>query len=389
MTTVTESTKSQLLERVSGLTGLVRERADEAERERGVAADVMQQFISAGLARTLLPPRWGGYDLGLDAWYDVVRLVARVDLSHAWLCSLAVHHAHQVALFPGQAQEDVWGGGPDVFISSSVAPATAIEVVDGGFVLTGRAAFSSGVDHAAWTIIGGIVPGSTSAPDWRWFLVPRSDYTIVDTWDVVGMRGTGSKTVVTEGVFVPDHRVVARIDVIDGVAPGAIVNPEPRFSLPHASYGGLTFATPIVGAARGALDAFVDFVGKRTTPAGQTARDFRVRAGIARASADIDAADLLLRSSVVAASTAAKPTTADRATTLRNVTRAAEYAVAAIGSIMSLAGSSGYSETVSMQRAWRDINFASSHLALSPDINLDMFGRTALELGRSPRAAGI
>ena len=129
-------------------------------------------------------------------------------------------HPWQIALFDNEAQRDVWGEDRDARASSSYAPTGAAERVNGGFHLSGRWHFSSGVDHCAWVLLGGVIKDGDEGPEFRTFLVPRRDFAIdQESWAVTGLRGTGSKDVVVDGAFVPEHRTHRIVDVYRGTDP--------------------------------------------------------------------------------------------------------------------------------------------------------------------------
>lgn len=389
MTTAAAQTDIQadeLVDRIKALLPTIAERAVDGDRDRSVPADLMAQLVDAGVARVLVPARFGGFEFGIDTWYDIIREIAAVDMSTAWLASLAMHHPHYVAQYPLAAQEEVWGESPDVLISASIAPTCKVEVVEGGYRISGRSPFTSGINHAQWVMVSGFVPGAGPAPDWRFFLIPASEYEVVDTWDVIGMRGTGSNTVVTKDVFVPEHRVLAYMDLIEGVAPGAGVHANPMYALPFKSYSSLTFATPIVGAAKGVYDKFVAWTAERAAANGSAVRDFTsVRVKISRAGASIDAAEMLLRRIVDTAIGPVRPTEDDRARAMRDYSRAVELAVEALDSLVAIGGSGVFGASHPIQRAWRDVHFASTHISLNPETNYDHFGRLALGMGRAPQ----
>lgn len=382
----TDIKADELVDRIKALLPTIAERAVDGDRDRSVPADLMAQLVDAGVARVLVPARFGGFEFGIDTWYDIIREIAAVDMSTAWLASLAMHHPHYVAQYPLAAQEEVWGESPDVLISASIAPTCKVEVVEGGYRISGRSPFTSGINHAQWVMVSGFVPGAGPAPDWRFFLIPASEYEVVDTWDVIGMRGTGSNTVVTEDVFVPEHRVLAYMDLIEGVAPGAGVHANPMYALPFKSYSSLTFATPIVGAAKGVYDKFVAWTAERAAANGSAVRDFTsVRVKISRAGASIDAAEMLLRRIVDTAIGPVRPTEDDRARAMRDYSRAVELAVEALDSLVAIGGSGVFGASHPIQRAWRDVHFASTHISLNPETNYDHFGRLALGMGRAPQ----
>jgi hypothetical protein len=161
----------------------------------------------------------------------------------------------QLGLFPEEAQRDVWGKDTSVLITSSYAPTGKVERVDGGFRLSGRWSFSSGCDHCQWVFLGGVAPSDGPIPDMRTFLLPRSDYRIIDNWHVAGLAGTGSKDIVVEGAFVPEHRTHRFVDAYMFQNPGQAVNTGPLFRLPFGCLFAFAIAVPAIGAARGGARA--------------------------------------------------------------------------------------------------------------------------------------
>src|SRR6516164_2114908 len=123
-------------------------------------------------------------------------------------CQLGAVHTWHLALFPPQAQDDVWGEDTSIQLSTSLAPTGTVERVDGGFRLSGRWSFSSGCDYCQWAALGGMAPAveSGAPPDARIFLLPRRDYVIDDNWHVTGLCATGSKDIVVAEAFVPEYR---------------------------------------------------------------------------------------------------------------------------------------------------------------------------------------
>ena len=160
-----------------------------------------------------IPREIGGYGLGFDAWFEAMRELSKADASHGWCAGLIIHHAHLIAQFPEAAQKTMWAEDLDVPIAASFAPNATAVAADGGYrVSTKGSPFASGVDHCSWVMLGGMAQDGP-APEWKFFLIPPGDYTIRDTWFTAGMRGTGSKTIVAENVFVPAGQVLRLADL--------------------------------------------------------------------------------------------------------------------------------------------------------------------------------
>jgi alkylation response protein AidB-like acyl-CoA dehydrogenase len=378
-------TREQIVEQVRTLAPKFSARAQAAEDGRRMPAESAREMLDAGIARIIMPKRFGGYDLDFETWLDVVLEISRADASHGWCASLLIHHPHLIAQFPEECQQAIWKDGPDVPIAASFAPRTKAERVAGGYRLTGdQASFSSGVDHCTWVMIGAMTQGE-GAPEWALFMVPPGGYSVRDTWHTAGMRGTGSKTIVTDNVFVPETWMLRLPDLRLGKGPGAALHDGPIYRMPFFFYAPLCFAAPMLGAAQGAYTHFREWTKTRKAVDGSAvAEKISVQVQMARAAADLDAAEMLLRrtTQVKAEPESAIPTLLARS--IRDFARVSEMSVAAIDTMMALSGSAGFSTSQPIQRAWRDIHFAASHIGVNTEINYSHFGRTELGLPRDP-----
>jgi 3-hydroxy-9,10-secoandrosta-1,3,5(10)-triene-9,17-dione monooxygenase len=383
--TTPAATRQELMARVRAMAERFGGRVAAAEEGRRIPAESAADMLNAGLARVLLPKRYGGYGLDFDTWLDVAVEIAKLDASHAWCASLIIHHAHIITQFPEHAQQAVWADGPDVAIAASVAPRTQVARVDGGYRLSGQqSAFASGVDHSTWVIVGGIAP-QAAEPEWLLFMIPPGQYTVRDTWFTTGMRGTGSKTIVTDNVFVPGAHVLAVSDLRQAKSPGRLVNDGLIYRLPFYFYAPLTFAAPMLGAAQGAYQHFRDWTRKRVAGDGAAVADkTSVQVRLARVAADLDAAELLLRRAALAHHGAQAEWPQLVARSVRDYARVSELTVAAVDELLALSGTAGFADSHPVQRAWRDVHFASTHISVNPDMNYGHFGRTELGVPRDP-----
>ena len=224
----------QLIRAAREMGPVLRERAAQCKAQRRVPDETIADFQAAGFFKILQPEQWGGYAMDPQVFYSVGLEIARHCMSSAWVLGVVAVHNWQLAVFDDQAAQDVWSEDPSVLISSSYAPVGKVEVVDGGYRLSGRWSFSSGSQHCKWAFLGAVVPTADAPFDmanYRTFLVPISDYEIVDNWDVVGLQGTGSHDVVVKDAFVPEHRTHKSMDGYLCDNPGNVVN----LSLIHIS----------------------------------------------------------------------------------------------------------------------------------------------------------
>ena len=236
----------------------LRRRAAEVEQRGMVPDDIIRSLTLTGVFRALQPRRWGGLELDLAAFYEGMIRIASACASTGWVASVVGVHPWHAALFAPEAQHELWGNDPDAMMSTSLAPIGQVERATGGYRLTGRWPFSSGVDHCGWVVLGGTVPNDAGGGVYHTFLVPRRDYTIdQESWKVTGLAGTGSKTVILPGAFVPEYRTHSIVDNYNGTDPGLAINDRPYYRLPWRLVFSYCIAAPAAGAAVGALEAFI------------------------------------------------------------------------------------------------------------------------------------
>src|SRR5258708_2392260 len=285
---------AELKSRAEALIPVLRERAARAEELRRLPDETIADLHKSGLFRILQPKRVGGSELPFRSIVELVAIVSRGDASTGWvLANLAAHH-WLLGMWPKRAQDEVWGASPDNLIGSAlIFPRGRARKVEGGYRLSGRWPFSSGVDPSAWNLIGGIFQDEESgATASRIFLLPASDYTIIDTWHVIGLAGTGSKDVAVEDVFVPEYRTLAVDQIAGGPNPGSEVNPAVLYQLPAISLFAFCIAGVSLGIAQGANEYFTQTTRTRTSYyTGRNLADFvTLQVHLAEASVITDAA---------------------------------------------------------------------------------------------------
>jgi len=380
---------------ISGVTDLLpvlRERAQEAEDARNVPADSVKALTDIGFFRLLQPARFGGLEADPVTFLTAVRLVASACGSTGWVASVVGVHPWQLALFPLQAQEEVWGADTNTRMSSSYAPTGRAEAVAGGHRLTGRWSFSSGCDHATWVLLGAIVPDADGVPaDFRTFLLPAGDYAIDDVWDTVGLRGTGSNDIVVSDVFVPGHRSLSFNDVFRCVCPGQEANPAPLFRLPYGSLFSYAITTPIIGMATGAYEAHVAYQKERVRASyvGQKAwEDPHAQVRVAEAAADLDSAWLALERNMAElmqqARAGEKIPLPLRLRVRRDQVRGTGQAISAVDRLFENSGGRALRRGTPIQRFWRDAHAGRVHAINDPERALTMFGRGEFGLRIQP-----
>lgn len=366
--------RAAVLGRSRKLAPVFRERAAQGEALRRVPDETIADLIDSGLLRICQPARFGGSELGWDVLCKSSVELGRGDGSQAWVANIYGEHPMFVALFEDEAQQEVWRD-PDALICASIIPpGNKIEPVSGGFRVSGKWSFASGVHHAAWIILGDMVAGDPK--DHRLFLVPRADYRIDDDWHTLGMAGTGSSSVTAE-TFVPAHRVVSMRDINAGRAPGARLNTAPLYRMPLLGFAQLALAAVPVGVAAGMIDDFRQFAAGR---AGSGAELLHER--FAEAAAETRAAQLLLMDSARTNSELLEAGNAldegDAARTMRDGGYAVTLARRAAMRLFEVTGGRGLHLSQPLQRGFRDVLGASAHGSLGWQRNALRYAQHAL-----------
>ena len=365
--------------------------ARAGDRRPAPAADAtVSELQEIGFFRLLQPEQWGGMQTDPALFYEAVRRLASACGSTGWVSSIIGVHNWHIALFDQKAQEEVWGEDSNVRISSSYAPMGAGTVVDGGYIVNGSWNWSSGSDHATWTFVGGPVIKDGKPVDFGSFLIPRTEYDIDDVWHVVGLKGTGSNTLVVKDVFVPRHRFLSYKAMNDRTAAGLQTNTAPVYKMPWGTVHPTTISAPIVGMAYGAYESHVEHQGQRVRAAfaGEKAKDdpfAKVR--IAEAASDIDAAWRQLMGNVsdeYALLSNGQEIPFDlRARARRDQVRATGRAIASVDRLFEASGATALANSAPIQRFWRDAHAGRVHAANDPERAYLIFGNH--EFGLPPQ----
>ena len=376
----------EAIARARALVPALRERAAAAESARVMPAETIADLHASGLLRTMQPRRWGGMEYDFIAYVDFPLELARGCASTGWnLANLQIHH-WMLALYDERAQEEVWGQNPEALIASGIAfPQGRGKKADGGFVIGGKWNFSSCVNIADWNMLAVTVKDGERVVDHRMCLLHKSQYQVVDDWRVLGMRSTGSMTVVAKDVFVPEYRALCMYDTRGGDRfPGARTNPNPAYQIAASALLGHGIGACAIGNAQAALELSIEAVKERSTNyTGAKMRDFQaVQLKIAAAGAKIDAARLILRNDAIEGQEIAnRKATADALTKLRfkrNLAYAVNLCTGAVDILHAMAGANGIYETYPLERIFRDAHSLAGHISFSFDAQASGWGLVAL-----------
>jgi 3-hydroxy-9,10-secoandrosta-1,3,5(10)-triene-9,17-dione monooxygenase len=381
-------TAQEAVQLASAMVPRLAERAAEAERIRRVPQTTIDELHEAGLMRLMQPARFGGSELGLDALMNVVIELAKGCTSTAWVYSNLASHAWNIGQFELRAQEDVWGTDPDALAATGLAfPCGRATPVEGGYKLTGKWPFASGVDASTWMLVGAMTELPGRAPERRFFLVPQSQFRSLDNWDTYGLTGTGSHDVEVKEAFVPDHRSVsAEVFAAGQNLPGATLYENPLYAMPTFAAFAYVLSIVPIATSKAVVEQFTAAMRARasTYTGTRLAELSSVQARIAEAAACVEFAETVVRRDwqelEAEANQRRYPSMETKLRWKRNVAFASQLAVRAVDVLMPAAGAGGLAKSSALQRQFRDLHAASAHIGLTWDVHAAAYGQSALGL---------
>ncbi|WP_431232402.1 acyl-CoA dehydrogenase family protein [Mycolicibacterium psychrotolerans] len=359
------------------------QRAAEAEELRRLPDATIADYRAGGLARLLLPARYGGDQAPFPDILEPVRRMAHGCASSAWTLGFYTLHNWMLALFGEQAQDEVFADGP-VLCPAPLAPTGRGVPVDGGVRLSGRWSWATGIMAADWVMVGALCgPEDGIFPALA--LLPFEDVVVEDVWHTDGMRGTGSHDVLVNDVFVPEHRLVGVVDVYGGTAPGAALHNASAYRWPMVPALALLAAMPALGAAEAVADGFATRLGERVLAYSGVAQKqqpaAQIRLGDARVR--LRALDGLLDDTVDLIEGLVTDGTRISRTVRAQARVAAAHIVhesrAVVADLLESSGASAHFLHNPLQRAKRDIDVISGHVVFDYDVSRELAG--ALEIG--------
>lgn len=376
-----------LMARAAAIRSTLESNAVATDAGRRLADGNVRALLDAGLCRLMVPRRFGGYQTSIRVYVEVMAEVGRGCASTAWVASLLNVCAWLTALFPEQAQREVWGQNPDAWVAGSLAPLGAAVPADGGWRVSGRWPWASGCLHAQWAACGIHMKGpSGDMANLGLALMPMTDVRIDDTWFVAGMKGTGSNTIVADGVFVPEHRFLPYPQAFAGVYRTEHLD-EAIYRSALVPVTVLILAGAQLGAARAALDHVIAHASTRgithtTFPTQRDSAGFQMQ--VAEASMKLDSALLHVRRAADDIDRAADASeTLDleaRARVRMDTALAAKCCRDAVELLVAAHGTSSFGDWNRLQRLWRDIHVASHHAITEWQVNLEVYGKALLDV---------
>jgi 3-hydroxy-9,10-secoandrosta-1,3,5(10)-triene-9,17-dione monooxygenase len=344
----------------------LRARSADTEALRRIPDQTVAEFKAKGLHLTAQSPSFGGFGLGIDAVAEIAFEVGRGCCSTGWMSGQWPGHQFMVMAFRKEAQEEYFAtSGPDTFSSTGSSPVNLrADEVKGGLRVSGQVRFSSGCDHAEWILL------SVGA---YLTLVPKSDFTILDDWYTMGLRGTGSKSILFDDIFIPEHRVVPQTLLRSGENYGTALWDDPFLRGPFHLSLNTMLLSPVVGMARGLVELFEDRALQRID--GHNGQPAFERPGtqlrFAEASAEVNAAVVVTRNVLAEMRSWGERggpiPLQDRARLRRDICYAAKLCVASSDRLLEAGDASGMFDAQLLQRWGRDIHMGGLQFVLTWD----------------------
>lgn len=379
-------TTEEVVQRAHALTPVLRSRAVETERLRQLPEATVADIKRTGVHRVFQPARFGGTESPFRAGVEVLCALGRGCASTAWVVVQNMTHNLMVAQWPDEAQQEVWGPQPDALLSGILIPGVGrARRVPGGYVLSGRWPFVSGVNVSDWVIFTAFVPNEQGVQEDRHFLIPRNQVEIIDTWHAVGLRGSSSNDVTVNEVFIPEHRSITVEDLKGGNnSPGSRHNTGLIFRSPCYAIFGMFIGAAGLGAAETTVQLYVEQTKKRVaTMAGASMAQYTTQqVKIAEASSNVETASMLLHASADEALSILQqgrlPTDEERTRMRCHAAFAGKLATNAVNIVWEAGGGAMIYDTNPISRGFRDVTCANRHTTQTWDNNASIHGRVML-----------
>ena len=373
-----------LIERAQGLADEIRARVVEIDEGSKLPDDIVQKFVELEFVSVLVPRRFGGQEYDLSVASDIIAAIAAANLAAAWVLAFYIGHNWIHCQFPEEAQAEIFANGPSPCSAGVLGPTLRLQKVEGGYRVTGRNGWNSGSPHAQWIMGAGMAFDGDTPQGPLCFIVHAGDVEIIDTWDVEAMRATGSWDVVFDDLFIPSHRALSAVALMNGETPGAKLHANPFYGRPLTLITFVYCLAVFVGGVRGVADDFEAFtrtrIGTNDKKAASEKPTAHMRVGRGAAYASIT--DALLRDTVAVAESD-EAVTMDLGGRLAFKARTAavvDYCKEAVNDLVLGAGANAFRTSSPLHMAFRNINMISVHAFFDLDSSMEAYGRSILGL---------
>ncbi|MDO6681878.1 MULTISPECIES: p-hydroxyphenylacetate 3-hydroxylase oxygenase component [unclassified Oceanobacter] len=384
------TTNNPMLDKLQAILPAIRANAAKAEAMRMIPQENIDMLHGIGLNRAFLPKAYGGLEMSLPEFTDCIAALAGACCSTAWGYSLLCTHNHQIAMFSKETQNEIWGDNPDVVASSSIAPFGRYEETDGGIIFTGDMKWSSGVDHADWILVG-LNRMVNDEKIYSFAIIPRAEFTIIDDWHAAGMCGSGTKTARIEGVFVPERRIQAAKDMMEGRHVGRELYPDSNiYHTPYRPYFACGFAAMSLGVAERMIEVYQDITKNRVRAytgakvAGSIAPVLRMAESYQQVCAARAYLEKTWNEHKEYSERHQYPDRYTLAHWRTNQAYAIKMCIEAVNRLWAVMGGSNWYNEREGQRLWRESNMTAAHAYTDYDVCAQIIGRELLGMEPDP-----
>jgi 3-hydroxy-9,10-secoandrosta-1,3,5(10)-triene-9,17-dione monooxygenase len=369
--------RGEVIERAREVGTRIRPIVELAEQQRRRPAEALNALYASGLTPMMRSRAYGGYECDWMDFIDAVAEIGSVSGSIGWCSGFLIAHQWYIHYYSKRAVDYVFGEDPDPAIVTSFAPFGRARKAPGGYVISGTWAFGSGGDHCRWASVGALVfeDGVPHPVGYKAMLLKPGQFRMKDTWNSVGLKGSGSNDIVVEEAFVEDDFALDMDDATHGRAPGVFYNEGPQFKTPLYSQFAIGLFAPTWAVGRGAMESFLEFnrgrLGTITGAKLSETQALQIRVGEASANLDVaytvaEKLNAMVFSGKMTEFSLRPP---------RDLAFAANLVMRTVDSLFTTAGARGLSESQPLQRHWRDVHAMTNHVALSPDHAYQSYGR--------------
>ena len=369
---------------LSALLPALREKREETREHRKVLPEMREMIRESGVQRLLQPPAYGGAGGPVRDIVDAVSEVGAACGSTGWAVLQYVMHPYMVAHWPREAQDEVWGDDPKALLAGILIQSLGrYERVDGGYRVSGRWPFVTGVDTCDWCLVSAYEEGRAGEHESHLhFLIRRAEIEILDTWHALGLRGSGTNDVQLKEFFVPAHRALSMEALRGGESPGGHWRETPLYLLPSYPIFGIGVTSGAVGIALEIVDEYNEIAKKKGSIMSEkgVAAFASQHIRFAEAKAAVDCARQLLRTaadeiSAIACEEGRLPSLEERARCRALATYAGSIAMDASHTVWDLSGAAGVYSSNSLGNLYTDMLVANQHFTQNKDVNYTTYGR--------------
>ena len=374
-----------VIDAARAVAGVFETEAAASESLRRPTDTAIDALVESGVLQLMVPRVYGGMEADIDTYVEVALALSTADTSLGWIANFYLEHHWWFCQFPESFQRELFSESTTILAPAMIAPSGRAEPVDGGWTLSGRWHWSSGVMHASWVIVGALSVDADGRPEGRFFAVPIGDVQVDDIWHIDGMCGTGSNDVVVDDVFVPADRVVSMQGLSSGRGPGADIHTAPLYRTPFLPILLIAATTPAIGAARRCVDIFRQRLDQRVVVNAGTKQIDKPAAQIRLARAELTVRSCVDRVRELGAELMEardRSSREDRARWVATMATIMHDCRSTALAVSEASGANAHFLDHPLQRAVRDLNTMSGHIAFDLDSALENYGR--ITLGMEP-----